>query len=283
MTTTWNDLASLEKESSTSFNNLLLVDGNNIAFRYLKSQQYNNFTESYIDLVKSLAKSYEAKRIICCFDIGKSNFRKQIFENYKKREEKTPEEQLHFEEFFKCLHYTMSVLPFEHYKFKGVEADDVITFLTNNLKQHYEHIWIVSSDKDLYQLLDSNISIFNLFSRKEITIDSLFDEHKISPEQFMFSRIIQGDTSDKIDGIEGIGPIRGIDLIKTYESIENLVNSLPIVKTKLPMYLKNLNEGKEKIIRNEKLMSLKKYNKEVINCAENPIGVWHELNNAIQF
>jgi len=269
MSASWNDLAELEQDKYEE-NNLLLIDANNVAFRYLHRPNFDNYSQEYIRTISSLGKSYSAKRIICCFDVGASTYRKTIYPGYKqnRKVERTEEEKIRFTAFFNCLKDTTEILPFEHYKFKGIEADDLITYLVNHLKSEYDNIWIVSSDRDLYQLLDYNVSIFNLFSRKEITLDSLNEEWDFTPEEFLLSRIIEGDKSDGIVGIEGIGKKRSQSLVKEYKNLDNLINNLPIAgKAK---YIQNLNAGKEILLLNKQLMDLNNYLEEAINMSENP-------------
>lgn len=269
MSASWNDLAELEQDKYEE-NNLLLIDANNVAFRYLHRPNFDDYSQEYIKTISSLGKSYSAKRIVCCFDVGASSYRKAIYPGYKqnRKVERTEEEKIRFTGFFNCLKDTTELLPFEHYKFKGIEADDLITYLANNLKDQYDNVWIVSSDRDLYQLLDHNVNIFNLFSRKEITLDSLHEDWEFTPQEFLFSRIIEGDKSDGIMGIEGIGKKRSQSLVKEYKNLDNLINNLPIAgKAK---YIQNLNSGKETLLLNKQLMDLNSYLEEAINMSENP-------------
>jgi len=281
MTSSWNDLAELEQEKLEE-KNLLLIDANNLAFRYLHRPNFDNFSQEYIKTISSLAKSYSALRTICCFDVGASAYRKTIFAGYKqnrKEIKRTEEEQIRFTGFFNCLKDTTDILPFEHYKFKGVEADDIITYLTVNLKDKYDNVWIVSSDRDLYQLLDHNVSIFNLFSRKEITLDSLYEETELTPEEFLFSRIIEGDKSDGILGIEGIGKKRSQTLVQEYKTLDNLIAALPLKgKSK---YIQNLNSGKEILLLNKQLMDLTSHLDVAISMSESPEVVSEVLSNAL--
>jgi 5'-3' exonuclease len=269
MSASWNDLAELEQDKYEE-NNLLLIDANNVAFRYLHRPNFDDYSQEYIKTISSLGKSYSAKRIVCCFDVGASSYRKAIYPGYKqnRKVERTEEEKIRFTGFFNCLKDTTELLPFEHYKFKGIEADDLITYLANNLKEQYDNVWIVSSDRDLYQLLDHNVNIFNLFSRKEITLDSLHEDWQFTPQEFLFSRIIEGDKSDGIMGIDGIGKKRSQSLVKEYKNLDNLINNLPIAgKAK---YIQNLNSGKEILLLNKQLMDLNTYLEEAINMSENP-------------
>jgi len=282
MTTSWNDLAELEKTNSTpTENNLLLIDSNNVAFRYFHRPNFDDYSSDYIRTINSLGKSYNATRIICCFDVGSSTFRKTMFPGYKqnRKVERSEEEQARFTSFFDCLKYTAEVMPFEQYKFKGIEADDIISYLTTNLKAKYDNVWIVSSDRDLYQLLDTNVHIFNLFSRKEISLDSLLEDHNLTPKEFLYTRMIEGDKSDGILGIEGIGPKRSKALIEEYKNIDKLLNALPLAGR--AKYIKNLNAGKDIININKQLMDLKSYINEVLSMGENPDVVLEVLTKAI--
>jgi len=276
----WNDLAELDEYVPE--NNLLLIDGNNLAYRFLNRQNHDNYGEEYIRTVKSLGKSYKAKRIIVCFDFGKSYYRIELHDKYKGTRKKPtePEEIEKFERFFGCLNDLIdNDFPLEYYKMRGVEADDLITFFTMKEQKKYEHIWIVSSDKDLYQLLDEDISIFNLYSRREITIDTLLEDRGITPDEFLLAKIIAGDSSDNIIGIEGIGDKRSADLARTHINLTKLMLALPIKKSS--KYIKNLNAGKKQLALNEKLINLKKYNKEAVKAGKNGNEDWKILNDNI--
>jgi 5'-3' exonuclease len=284
MATNWDDLAELTeaKAIAENNNNLLLVDGVNLAFRYLQRKNYNNYTDDYIRTITSLGKSYGAKRIICCFDAGASAYRKNMYPEYKQNRkiERSEEEQERFTEFFNCLTDTIDALPFEHYKFKGIEADDVIAYFTKNLSAKYDHTWVISSDRDLFQLIKPNVSIFNMYSRKEIDIDYLDTEFGLSPREYSYARMIEGDAGDGITGVEGIGPKRSIALIKEYKTIENLISSLPLAgKAK---YIQNLNKSVDILQRNEKLINLVDYIDEVISSVEKQDLIEEMLTKALK-
>ena len=240
-------------------NPLLIIDAYNLSYRWLQRPNYDSFGDDFVRTVQSLAKSYEAQRTIVCFDFGKSYYRMDMHDEYKGTRKKPQDEDeiKKYEDFFAVLNALPDELDEEVLKFRGVEADDILAWITQNISDRYDHTWVVSSDRDLYQLIDENVSIFNIFSRKEVTIQTLEDDYEITPSQYMLSRIIEGDKSDNILGIEGIGPKRAQTLAKEYNTLNNLLEALPIKGRS--KYIQNLNAGKEQLIRNEKLINLKEY------------------------
>ena len=263
-TKSWNDLAELNMTIDSSYNNLLLIDANNIAYRWIQRINYNNFASDYQRTVQSLTKSYEAVRTVACFDFVRSYYRMNMYDEYKQNRKKPKEEDeaKKYEEFFGVLNNLPEYLNEEVLKFRGIEADDIITYLVKNISKNYEHTWIISSDRDLYQLVNDDVSIFNLFSRKEITKQTLKENFDLSPDEYMLSRIIEGDKSDNIYGVEGIGPKRAQGLAKEHRTFETLLESLPVKGR--AKYIQNLNSSKQILERNEKLISLKKYNEDAI-------------------
>ena len=259
MTKSWNDLADLQEPDYSTYNNLLIIDANNLSYRWLQRPNYASFDADFIRTIQSLAKSYEAARTIVCFDFGKSYYRMEMHEEYKGTRKKPQDEDeiKKYEDFFSVLNALPDQLDEEVLKFRGVEADDILAWITQNMSERYDHTWIVSSDRDLYQLIDDNISIFNIFGRKEVTLQTLQEDFDVNPSEYMLSRIIEGDKSDNILGIEGIGPKRAQALAREYKTLDNLLEALPIKgKSK---YITNLNAGHDQLIRNEKLINLKQY------------------------
>ena len=278
MTKSWNDLADLQEPDYSNYNNLLIVDANNLSYRWLQRPNYDSFGADFIRTIQSLSKSYEAARTIVCFDFGKSYYRMDMHEEYKGTRKKPQEEEeiKKYEAFFAVLNDLPDQLDEEVLKFRGVEADDILAWITQNVSDKYDHTWIVSSDKDLIQLVDENVSIFNIFGRKEVTKQSLQEDLGLVPSEFMLSRIIEGDKSDNIIGIEGIGPKRAQTLAKEYKTLPNLLDALPIKGR--AKYIQNLNAGVDTLIRNEKLINLKKYCEEAIVSGKEGEKPLAELN-----
>jgi len=268
MTKSWNDLADLQEPDYSSYNNLVIIDANNLSYRWLQRPNYGSFGADFIRTIQSLSKSYEAARTIVCFDFGKSYYRMDMLDEYKgtRKKPQDEEEAKKYEEFFAVLNELPEQLDEEVLKFRGVEADDILAWITQNISERYDHTWIVSSDRDLYQLIDDNISIFNIFGRKEVTLESMREDFDVNPSEYMLSRIIEGDKSDNIIGIEGIGPKRAQTLAREYKTLDARIKALPIKGRS--KYIQNLNAGEERLIRNEKLINLKRYCAEAISAGK---------------
>ena len=191
-----------------------------------------------------------------------------LHEEYKGTRKKPQDEEeiKKYEEFFAVLNDLPEQLDEEVLKFRGVEADDILAWITQNVSDKYDHTWIISSDRDLYQLVDENISIFNIFGRREVTMQSLRDDFDVSPSEYMLSRIIEGDKSDNILGIDGIGPKRAQTLAREHKTLDALLEALPIKGRS--KYIQNLNAGHDTLVRNEKLINLKKYCEDEISAGK---------------
>ena len=268
MTKSWNDLADLQEPDYSTYNNLVIIDANNLSYRWLQRPNYGSFGADFIRTIQSLSKSYEAARTIVCFDFGKSYYRMDMHEEYKGTRKKPQDEEeiKKYEEFFAVLNDLPEQLDEEVLKFRGVEADDILAWITQNVSDKYDHTWIISSDRDLYQLVDENISIFNIFGRREVTMQSLRDDFDVSPSEYMLSRIIEGDKSDNILGIDGIGPKRAQTLAREHKTLDALLEALPIKGRS--KYIQNLNAGHDNLVRNEKLINLKKYCEDAISAGK---------------
>jgi len=245
-------------------NIVMVVDALNLAFRYLHNGQLN-FAEEYLKTVQSLAQSYSAGKVIIACDQGSSSFRKAIYPEYKaNRQEKyknqTEEEKAKFERFFKDFEDTLLLLA-EHYevlRYENVEADDIAAYIVATL--NYEHIWLISSDKDWDLLISPSVSRFSYVTRKEITEDNW--PYDCSKENYLGLKCLQGDSGDNILGVDGIGPKRAITLLEQYDDIFSIIDLLPLPGKQ--KFIQNLNASGTLLELNLKLMDLPTYCEEAI-------------------
>lgn len=273
----WNEKLEEENYRKGTGNNLLIVDGINLAMRF-KHRGATVFAVDYLALINSLARSYGAKTVIHLSDFGKSTYRKELLPSYKgdreaKRAEQSEEESQKWQEFFEGYQRAIELLEKAGHcsvKLRGVEADDLATFFTLELKNHghFDTIWLVSTDADWDQLLDENVKRWAYTTQKEFTLDNFYEEHGCdTPEQLTQIKAIQGDRGDSVPGVDGIGIKRAYNLVREYGTVFDLVGVLPLPGKQ--QYVQKLNDSEDLMLLNLELMDLPSYYLEAINHASN--------------
>ncbi len=256
----------IKRAIEEKYNNLMIVDSLNLAFRY-KWKGDNNFAGDYAATVDSLAKSYKANKVVILGDWG-SAWRTEFYPEYKAnrtelREKQTDQEADDFQEFLEELNNAYILLGQEGYpiiRMRGVEADDLAAYIVDNWTRDYDHIWLISSDKDWNLLVSNKVSQFSYVNRKETTLANW--PHNCEIEQYIDLKILQGDAGDNVSKPEGLGPKRAEELLRQYPSVWDM--HFPIDSTL--KYIHNLNvfEAHGGIERNYKLMSLLDFYEEAI-------------------
>ena len=259
-------------------NTLLIVDSLNLAFRY-KHTGATDFAEDYLRTVKSLQKSYKASHVIIAGDQGSSSYRKAIYPEYKQnRKDKFAEQtdaekaafELFFEDFTKTLEHIQENTDFPVIKFQGVEADDIAAYIVGKKsKLPIDDIWLVSSDKDWDLLVQPGVSRFSYVTRKETTIENWRTHYDFEQEDYISIKCLTGDSGDNVFGVPGIGPKRAIGLVNEYGSTYDIIASIPL--SGRYKYIEALNECKDQLALNYKLMDLVTFCDEAIgvqNCEQ---------------
>lgn len=264
----------VDAQGSKVGNNLMVVDGLNLAFRY-KYANKKVFAQDYINTVGSLANSYEACKVIVLGD-GGSTYREEIYPEYKAnrkemRESQTEQEAADFQDFLDEFGRAFDELGelYTTFRFRGVEADDIAAYIVKKYPKEFDHIWLISSDKDWDLLIDENVSRFSYVTRKEISLTNWNDHYEYPLEEHISIKVLQGDKGDNIPGVSGIGIKRAISLVESYGSALDIYEQLPI--NSKYKYIQNLNEFGENILTNYELMDLRTYCEEAIgedNVAE---------------
>jgi 5'-3' exonuclease len=250
-------------------NNVLIVDGMNLAFRW-KHQGKLDFEFDYLRTVESLAQSYECSKIIIAADWGHSKYRKEICPDYKENrkeryKDQTEKEKEEIKLFFEEYERTLITLEdkFLVLRYFQVEADDIAAYVVRHREKYdIEDVWLISSDRDWDLLVNENVSRFSTVTRKETTVFNWEEFFAFPREEYISYKVLTGDKGDNIAGIPGIGPKRATDLLNQYESAFNIYDAIPIEgKYK---YIQAINENKELILENYRMMDLLSYCEEAI-------------------
>ena len=221
---------------------LMLVDGNSVLFRGFYATCYGNIMKTtkgvYTNAVYAFAhmldkalKMVEPDYCVVAFDKGKHTFRHDIAPDYKGGRKETPEElkgqfQL-VREMLDCYH-----IPYLEYD--DIEADDIIGTLA---KKYKLDTCILSSDRDLLQLIDDTTSVYvmkkGMSDIAEMDEKALKDEWGLKPYQIIDYKGLAGDTSDNIKGVEGVGDKTAVKLLNQFDTCEGIYEHIDEIKGKL--------------------------------------------------
>lgn len=263
----------IQAPAEEDFTNLLIVDVMNTAFRYKAAGTYV-FADDMVRMIKSLAKSYECKNIVCCGDWGSSSYRKELYPEYKANRKEKYENQSEAEKeaaakFFEGLDecYRRLDEEFVLLRLKNVESDDLMAYTVKKFEESdkYDKIWIISTDRDMCQMLSYTTSQFAYTSRKEYRMSSFYDQLGFdTPEEYAIFKAVTGDPSDNIStAAEDCGPKRTYAIIRGMTHITDLIDVLPIAGKQ--KYIQRLNAGEAKLLLNWELTNLREYCEVAIN------------------
>ena len=223
---------------------IILIDGNNLMFRsyyataysgnLMKNSKgfYTNALYGFVNMMNKIIEEEEPTHIAVAFDIGK-NFRKDLYKEYKDGRNKTPDELKMQMPVAKKILDAMGI---KHYEVENYEADDIIGTLSKRayIDPDFEAL-IVSSDKDLLQLINEEIEVKCLKSKDYIryNVNTFKEEYGFDPIRIIDLKALMGDASDNIPGVKGIGEKTAIKLIREYDTIENLYEHIDDIGGKL--------------------------------------------------
>ncbi|MMZ43614.1 DNA polymerase I [compost metagenome] len=230
---------------------ILLVDGNNIAYRAFHTPQGSLTTKQgeptgvMLGVLNSL-KGYlekfpETTRVVVVWDGGKAKWRKELYPEYKSNRSygEDPEEKAKFDGLFQqidTLHEFLPDLGVHSIKLKGWEADDIIAKVCGVISEaskKVDHIMLVTSDKDMLQLVGPRVSVYTPYKDKIISPLNFYEETGVTQDAYLGYRALVGDTSDNISGVSGIGEKTAKNLMDTYGHIDNILGSTGDTKAKL--------------------------------------------------
>lgn len=180
------------------------------------TQAVFGFIRSLDKLINDLAPEY----IVAVFD-GPNNklSRQELYADYKRNRDRQLEdlpEQINLVKQY-CELAGISCLEKE-----GVEADDVIASVTKKAVADGFEVCVCTADKDLLQLVDKHVSVFNPWKEQEIRYDEVLKQFGVAPEQIADYLALVGDSSDNIPGVSGCGPKKAQALLKEFRSVEDL-------------------------------------------------------------
>ena len=211
-------------------NRLILIDGSAYIFRaYYGLPPMSradgtpiNAVFGFTNMLVKLIEDYRNDKMIVIFDAARENFRNTIFKDYKANRGETPEDLIpQFEIIRECV----DAFNIPQLEIEGYEADDIIaTYCKLADKQKIDSI-IVSSDKDLMQLVTKEITMLDPMKNKKIGIEQVIEKFGLPPEKVIQIQALTGDKVDNIPGAPGIGPKTALQLIQEFGDVHKLITN----------------------------------------------------------
>ena len=223
---------------------IVLIDGNNLIFRSYYATAYSgvimrnskgfptNALYGFINMMNKIIREDKPEYILVAFDKGKT-FRHSEYDEYKAGRSDTPDE---LKQQFPVAKDVLNTMGIKYFEIDNYEADDIIGTLSS--MAHIDPDFdceIVSSDKDLLQLIEDDVVVRSPKNNDYIIYDrnTFKDTYEVEPIRMIDLKALMGDTSDNIPGVAGIGEKTAIKLIKEYDNIDNLYEHVDEIKGKV--------------------------------------------------
>lgn len=223
---------------------VILVDGNNLLFRSYYATAYTgnvmknkegfptNALYGFVNMMNKIINEENPKYIAVAFDIGKT-FRHEKYTLYKGGRNATPEE-LKIQ--FPIAKEILTAMGIKYLECPNYEADDIIGTLAKMVDDTKDYnATIISSDRDLLQLISDNVEV-KLLRQKDyirMTKESFYENYGIEPNKIIDLKALMGDSSDNIPGVKGIGEKTALKLLQEYQDLEKIYQNIENIKGKI--------------------------------------------------
>ncbi len=202
-------------------------------------------TYIFTTAIAGLIQRIKPDMLVVAMDSITPTFRNELYSEYKaNRPPMPPEMPIQI----RRIEQILEAMNIPILRVNGFEADDVIGTLAKKAAADGYDCFICSKDKDILQLLDEHISIFDIKTDTAMDASKMVEQMGIRPEQFIDCLALQGDTSDNVPGIPDVGPKTALHWIRRYRSIDNLLKHIDEIKSKrgdnLRKFKDNLTLGK---------------------------------------
>lgn len=243
---------------------IVLIDGNSILNRAFygimgskmlmtPDGKYTNAIYGFLAILFKVLEDIKPEYLMVAFDLKAPTARHKMYEGYKANRKGMPNELAEQMPILKDILRSMNIAIVE---MEGYEADDILGTMAKKAEKERLDVTIVSGDRDTFQLTSNHIKVripHTKMGKTEVDVfdeDAIKEKYGIMPKQLIEVKGLQGDTSDNIPGVPGIGEKTALELIQKYHSIANLY--LEIERDKADLKPKT----KEKLVANRELAEL---------------------------
>jgi len=240
---------------------VFLVDGNSYLYRAFYATPHlsnskgmpTNAVYAVISMIKKLLNSENPDTLVIVFDSKAPSFREEISKAYKAQRPPMPDNLSIQIPYVKKVIEAMGIPILE---MEGFEADDIIGTIVNGLKEHNDlETYIVTSDKDMIQLLSEKVFIYDSMKNQLIGRKEAEEKFGVKPSLMVDYLALCGDTSDNIPGVPGIGDKTARELINSLGSIDAIYENIQEVKR--PSVREKLMTGKDLALMSRQLATIR--------------------------
>ncbi|MCF7869708.1 MAG: DNA polymerase I [Candidatus Omnitrophica bacterium] len=237
---------------------IYLIDGTSLCYRSHFALKLSNSSGvptgavyGFYRTLKKLILEQKAEFIGICFDISRKTHRQKKYKDYKIQRPPPPDE---LKSQFPVIRSLIEALGIKSIEKENYEADDVIASLSRQGINKGREVVVVSSDKDLYQLLaQEGVSVYNYREQKFYEAEDFVKKYGFKPCYMADYLSLLGDASDNIPGAKGIGKVGATKLIKEFGTIDNMFQNLGKLN---PKEVNRIKDNKEQIILSKELAQL---------------------------
>ena len=218
-------------------NRLLVIDGNSIINRAFygvktlttKDGQYTNAIVGFLNILARLRTMAEATHIAVAFDVHAPTFRHEMYGDYKAGRKGMPEE-LHQQ--LQPLKDILTAMGLTLVELAGYEADDILGTLAAEAARRGDPCFIATGDRDSLQLVGDGVTVLLATTKmghpETVVMDTaaIREKYGLSPEQLIDLKALQGDTSDNIPGVPGVGEKTALDLMQRFGSLDYIYGNI---------------------------------------------------------
>ena len=221
-------------------NHLFLIDGSGYIFRayyalpalYRKRDRLptgavNGFCNMLYKLIEDTNNKIKPSHIAVIFDSARKTFRNEIYKEYKANRGDPPEDLIPQ---FKIIKESVEAFGIQSIELKGFEADDIIATYASQASKKGWKVSIVSSDKDLMQLVSKNINLLDTMKNKIVGPNEVLEKFGVNPDKVIDVQALAGDSSDNIPGAPGVGIKTASDLINQFGDLDGLLKNCEEIK-----------------------------------------------------
>jgi len=207
---------------------LCLIDGSGFIFRAYHSLPPLTRSDGtpvgavygFINMINKLVEANQCDHIAVIFDAGRQTFRNRLYPEYKAHRPPPPEDLIPQ---FPLVREASIALGLPALELVDYEADDLIATYTKEARKQGMEVLIVSSDKDLMQLIEDGVSMYDGMKQKTIGRDQVIEKFGVPPDKVRDVLSLIGDSSDNVPGVPGIGPKTAAELIGQFGDLDSIL------------------------------------------------------------